>query len=388
MKIRILTLGLLLVSLIANAQTKIFIPRYVKMPKDSLVKSQIITDLNNFLTETQKENSLNKYVLPSQKVETYILVDEFKGVEKSRGSEHFFKPYLNNVVKIDSNRYLVQISHIGIKDSIPYLKTMFNLIAHHKNNSFLFSSPLIENSKRWKTKIIKNFTFKYKDTLNIEKSLKYVSLANEFDKKLKSNNKKTILYCAKNRTELLRLIGVEYKLDYNGRSSGAFSALNENEQLIILGNDNEKFDDFDPHDLWHDRLSLVISRRKVNKHVDEACAYFYGGSWGLSWNEIFNLFMQRVVSDKKDIDWMYYKENRSNFADTQAEHLMVDYVVTALIVKKIERKKGFEGVWRLLNSGKYEKGNEKYFKALDEIIGVNKKNYNKEVWKLIKKENK
>ena len=68
--------------------------------------------------------------------------------------------------------------------------------------------------------------------------------------------------------ELLQLIGVDYKLDYNGRTSGVFSALNKNEQLIVLGNNNGMFNNFDPHDLWHDRLSLVISRRKVNNPVD------------------------------------------------------------------------------------------------------------------------
>ena len=370
-----------------NQSTPISIPNYVKLLEDSILSNQLITDLNSFMIAAQKANEENEYVLPSQRIETNILIDEFKGIERSRGFKdaHFYKPYLKNVIKLAENQYLIQLSHIGVNDSIPYLRTSYNLIAHQENGSFLFSSPLVLNTKDWKSKTIENCTFYYKKTLNTEEANSYVKRAAEFDAKLGSTNKTTKLYCAKNRTELLKLIGVDYKLDYNGRTSGVFSALNGDEQLLVLGNDNEDFNHVDPHDLWHDRLSLVISRRKVNKPVDEGCAYLYGGSWGLSWDDIFNQFMNKIGSDKKS-DWLFYKENSTNFVANKRERLMVDYVVTALIIQKIEKEKGFSGVWQLLNAGPYEKGNENYFKVLNELLHINKKNYNKEVWKLIKQE--
>ncbi|MBE7692242.1 hypothetical protein [Tenacibaculum finnmarkense] len=389
MKLKIL---LLLIIILPNinvfAQTEISVPKFIQLPKDSIQSRELISTLNKFLTSTQEANNDNIYVYPKDKIETYILIDEFKNIEKSRGfkNEHFYKPYLTNVIKLDSTKFLLQISHIGVSDSIPYLRSEFKLIAHKIDETFLFSSPLKENTKNWSTKTIDNFTFYFKNNLNIDKANNYVELSNTFDKKLKSKNKITKLYCAKNRTELLRLIGVDYKLDYNGRTSGVFSALNGNEQLIVLGNNNETFDNFDPHDLWHDRLSLVISKRKVNKPVDEGCSYLYGGSWGMSWDRIFKRFMKKVANNK-DANWIYYKENKTNFGESQAEHLMVDYVVNALIIQKIEKEKGFSGVWELLNCGKYEKGNENYYNALNKITGISKKNYNKEIWKLIKNEN-
>jgi len=390
MKLKVILLLIVILPYInISAQTEINVPKFIQLPKDSIQSGELISTLNKFLISTQETNNDNIYIYPNDKVETYILVDEFKNIEKSRGfkNEHFYKPYLTNVIKLDSNKYLLQISHIGVSDSIPYLRSEFKLIAHKTGKTFLFSSPLKENTKNWKTKTIDNCTFYFKDTLNIDNANSYVKLSNVFDEKLNSKNNKTKLYCAKNRTELLKLIGVDYKLDYNGRTSGVFSALNGKEQLIVLGNNNETFDNFDPHDLWHDRLSLVISRRKVNKPVDEGCSYLYGGSWGMSWSTIFKRFMEKVANNK-DIDWTYYKENKTNFGKSQAEHLMVDYVVNALIIRKIEKEKGFSGVWELLNCGKFEKGNENYYNALNQIIGISKNNYNKEVWKLIKKENK
>ena len=47
---------------------------------------------------------------------------------------------------------------------------------------------------------------------------------------------------------------------------------------------------FDPHDLWHERLRLVMKSEVINRPVDEGCAYLYGGSWGYTWQEIITKF--------------------------------------------------------------------------------------------------
>ena len=64
---------------------------------------------------------------------------------------------------------------------------------------------------------------------------------------------------------------------------------------MALGNDNASFENFDPHDLWHTRLSMVISRRAVDHSVDEGCAYLYGGSWGYTWDEILKAFKKGMI---------------------------------------------------------------------------------------------
>jgi hypothetical protein len=127
---------------------------------------------------------------------------------------------------------------------------------------------------------------------------------------------------------------------------------------------------------------LVISRQKVNKSIDEACAYLYGGSWGITWKEIFNKFKLKIASNK-DANWIDYIEKQVNFGESQEKHLMVDYVLNALIVQKIEKEKGFDGVWEFLNCGVSEKGNENYYKALEKLTGITKANYNEKIWELI-----
>jgi hypothetical protein len=126
----------------------------------------------------------------------------------------------------------------------------------------------------------------------------------------------------------------------------------------------------------------------INKPVDEGCAYLYGGSWGISWSQILKTFKEKVSSNP-NTDWLVLFDGKQlNFGDSKEKHLMADYVVNALIVEKLEKEKGFPAVKELLSCGKYEKGNENYFKALEKLTGINKSNFNESVWALIKKSGK
>jgi hypothetical protein len=356
----------------------------ILLPKDSLETKQLITSLNNLLIAKEKPNEENAFVWNKENVETYVLLDEINAIEKSEKfkDDFFYKPYLMNVVKLNENEYYTQISYIGVNENIPMLRASFELIAHKSNNSFLFSSPLLKNTKDWKTEKVGNNIFHYKKTINKSKTVEFNKLASTFDKKLNAINKITEFYCCENFTELQKLIGVTYKNDYNGQTQNNLNSTFGDKKLILLGNNSESFNDFDKHDLWHDRLSLVISRRKVNKPIDEACAYLYGGSWGISWTDIFKQFKIKIATNKES-DWTNYNENQVNFGESQEKHLMVNYVVNALLVQKIEKEKGFAGVWEFLNCGKFEKENENYYKALEKLTGINKGNFNEKIWELI-----
>ncbi len=379
------TIILLFIALMANAQTsKLIVNSNIRLPQDSVQSEILITALNDFLIAAQNSNEENDLVLPSEKIETYILLDEINGVEKSGKFEddHFYKPYLTNIVQLKNEKYLLQISYIGINEGVPLLRASFELIANKDNDAFLFSSPLLRNTKNWETSIVGNSIFHYKDSINERQTVAYEKYTSLFDKKLSSVGKITELYCTENFTELLRLIGVDYKLDYNGRESGTFGSIVGDRKLIVQGNGNASFDSFDPHDLWHSRLSLVISRRLVNRPIDEGCAYLYGGSWGISWEDILARFKTKVANDK-NADWADYKENPVDFGESHESRLMVDYVINALIIEKLEREKGFSAVWEFLNCGKYEKGNDNYYKVLEKLTGISKSNYNKKVWKIV-----
>lgn len=386
MKIRLqLIIFLLFTTVLTNAQIKYLqINSSIILPKDSIESKNILNSLENFLIDCQNSNEENKFVLEAEKVETFIMLDEIRGIEKNSKlkTDFFYKPYLTNVVLLSENKYFIQVSYIGFKDEIPILRASFDMIAHKVNDAFVFSSMLKYNTKEWKQKIVNNNNFYYKKKLNKQKLKEFTTLSQKFDTKLKSKNTITEYYCTDNLIELQKLIGVSYKLDYNSQSESVWSSSYNNRKIIILGDGNSEFSKFDPHDLWHDRLSLVISRKLVYKPVDEAYAYLYGGSWGMSWKEILASFKEKVANNKS-IDWKEIKEKPYDFGESKEKHLMADYVVNALIIQKLENEKGFDAVWQLLNCGKWEKGNQKYYEILERLTGITINNYNEKVWQLI-----
>ena len=375
---------LLLGTLFANSQTNsLKLNPNIILPKDSITSKKLTTSLNNFLISAQKSNEENKFVFEGQKIETFIQLDEIKGIEKNEQykDEFFYKPYLTNVVLQKDNNYLIQVSYIGIAANTALLRASFEFIAYNANNSFTFSSPLLQNTKNWKVQKVGNNIFHYQNSINKNKLKEFNKLASTFDLKLQLMNKITDYYCCENIIEMQKLIGVNYKSDYNGRTESVWSSSFIDRTLIILGNNNSNFNEFDPHDLFHDRLSLVIPRNKVNKSVDEGCAYLYGGSWGFSWSEIFKSFKEQIVNNK-NTNWIDIKETPKMFMTGNYPN-SADNIVNALLVKKIEKEKGFKGVWELLNVGPFKKGNEKYYNTLEKLTGITKFNYNEKINELI-----
>src|SRR5207248_259488 len=162
----------------------------------------------------------------------------------------------------------------------PVLRASFRLMAKRKEGRFYFYSPLKQNTVSWKTRKINNITFHFKDTLYAADAKNYLKTVTFYDKKLKAAPEPIEFYYCDNLSEVLQIAGVDYKTDYNGLKYNDLTSHENNSTLEVNGGYNEKIR-FDPHDLWHDRLHRVVSVEKINRPVDEGCAYLYGGSWGI-----------------------------------------------------------------------------------------------------------
>lgn len=365
-------------------KSSILVQPNIVLPKDSIISNKLIKSLNGFLSLKDRANNENSFVLKEDLLETSVLLDEMKGIEKSGKfkDDNFYKSYLTNLVPLKDSNFLIEFSYIGVNENSPIVVASFEVLAKLKDDKFYFLSPLKRNTFLWKAKTIEGVTFHYKTSLNEKVVKDYVKNVTQFDKKLKSNIKTIEWYGFDDMNDMLKGIGVSYKLLYNSRTSSTFTAKENNSLLIASGSDNSNFDSFDPHDLWHERLYNVIPKSGVNKPVDEGCAYIYGGSWGISWKQILNTFKEKVSSNKS-IDWLATYEDFYDFGESKEKHLLVPYVINALIIEKLEKEKGFAAVMELLSCGKYQKGNENYYTALEKLTGINKSNFNERIWKLI-----
>jgi hypothetical protein len=202
-----------------------------------------------------------------------------------------------------------------------------------------------------------------------------------YNKKLGIYDSPIEYYYCDNFTEVQQILGIDYKLDYNGIKNNSLSSNENGVSLEINGGYSDRFR-FDAHDLWHARLRVVMDRAIIYRPVDEGCAYLYGGSWGYTWDEIMARF-KNYVANNPNADWINLYTTSAKFADDD-KPMYVAYVLNALIVKDIEHKQGFTPVMGLLGCGPRQNGDENYFAALKKITGIDKADFNAKMWELVK----
>ena len=135
-------------TLIQGQSNAIIILQNINLPKDTVVNKGIISALNGFLNLKEKANNENIFILNEDLLETSILLDEMKGIEKSDKfkDDNFYKGYLTNLVQLDKSNYLIQLSYIGINENTPILVASFEVLCKQKENQFYISSPLKKNT--------------------------------------------------------------------------------------------------------------------------------------------------------------------------------------------------------------------------------------------------
>jgi hypothetical protein len=329
-----------LLSLFSYGQTKI---------KDT---AMLLRSLDRFLSQEKTDH-----------LDTQLLLDEMRGFRR-------MKPYLDNVMETGPDNYLLQLSYKGATGDTG----RFKFLARQEADSFAFTPTFLVQTVLWNVRRIDNMLFIYKRDFDEVKARQLQRMISYYDKKIGAPEQQIEFYCCDNFTEVLKLVGVEYKAIYNGYDHLSLSAYSNNKTLMVNASE------VDPHDLWHERLHHIISTQVINKPVDEGCAYLYGGSWGIEWKEILATFKQYAADNK---DWLDLYVQEKNFVEGP-KRLNVAYMINALIVQQLEKEKGFEAVKQLLCCGKREKGDENYFKALEQITSINKTNFNARVNKLLR----
>lgn len=369
-----------------NAQIKtVIVGDNILLPRDTTVKQELLTSLNGFLAQTDKPNKENSFVRSEDLLATSALLDEMKDLSMSNKykDSNFYRPYLTNATRLNDSSFLIQLSYIGVHENNAALRASFTLLATKKEHRFYFNSPLQQNTIAWKMQQINNVKLHYKNSFNEAKANDFFIMVARYDKKLNAPEIPTDFYCADDFHEVLQLIGVDYKSDYNGYAHNSETAEENNQHLNINGVFTSEFLNADPHDTWHERLHKVLSPTIINRPVDEGTAYLYGGSWGLSWQEILNKF-KTYAQENPNADWLGLYNESKNFDPKGKYPLNVDFAINALVAQKIEQEHGFPAVIELLSCGKKEKDNANYFKALEKISGISKQHFNEQIWALIK----
>ncbi|MCB0430853.1 MAG: hypothetical protein H6585_12070 [Flavobacteriales bacterium] len=372
----------------ALGQSSISLQPGLKLPDDSVIARNLMHDLSDFLDHIAKDQPDNPRIAAEGKAETLDLIDEIKGIGASEAhqDDQFYKPVLLNVTPEDEHSFLVQLAYMGAADSKGELRALFELQAHTGNDRhFTFSSPVSIFTGHWKTFHTPHVVWRYKEHLDTTLAKDYDQYLDAYNRKLDMATSNIHIYCCNNAAEALRVMGVSYKRDYAGMPSISLTSGDGNTMAMITSEFGNRFGAFDLHDTWHGCLYRKMPFAQVNRPVDEGCAYLYGGSWGISWVDIYQLFYKEVAG-KKNVNWFEQYEAMDNFSANAKEKLITTYVINALIVQKLEKEKGFQAVMELLRSTPMKQDQTAYLASLEKLTGINKKNFNKEIGKLVEAE--
>ncbi|MBX2817809.1 MAG: hypothetical protein KTR24_17520 [Saprospiraceae bacterium] len=377
--------------LIALATSTLFGQQYdvltvqedIVLPEDSLESASLLHALDAFLSGAHK-NSL-QHGVPN--AETQILVDELIDIPQNDALDDstFFTPHLTNVVPLDTSTFGLHVAYLGVNEQTPILRAHFEFIAKRIDGDFTIESPLAVRTQNWKSWKLQNHVFHFPYDIDEEKLQRFADFVIFCDTKLDNNEKQSHYYLCKDEINPLELFGVHYKSDYNGDPTITRWSSGDKVKLLWVANEARVYD-YNLHDLWHNRLGQVVSRRDVHRRVDCHIATLYGGLWGLSWEELFPMFSKRYVVES-NVDWLDHKWKKSHFVTQGGRKNYTDDFVGALLIRKIEREQNFEGVWKLLKT-KRTKDEAEYFSVLESLVGITKDNYNLEVNVLIEEEMK
>ncbi len=366
-----------------SAVQTLIIPQGIRLPKDSLVAAGLIGSLRGWLDQRNKSDSLNEYL--SGGAATSVLMDELRNIDwwNKRDSASNCRCYLGNVVFLDSTKCRVQLNYMGLRKDTPVLRACCTVVARREGDKWTVSSTLEENTTGWKTRKIGNCVFHYKKAINAEKAGAFVRGIASYDKRLGVSGVKIDFYSCDDKLEATKLIGEDYRLEYNGSGLLEFSSDYGDRTVVVSGEPMvDGFNTWDTHDWWHARLHRVVSSKTINRPVDEGMAYLYGGSWRIyAWADVLTMFKAYAAANP-NADWLALYKNGTNFS-IKPWPLGVANVINSLIVQRLEKEKGFSATLPLLTSGQRQTGDANYFAALKQVVGVDEAGFNGYVNELI-----
>jgi len=374
-------LCLLMVGVI-NAQSQILKPAFLNCKTDSSTKSKIFTSLDTLFNQI-KNGKIDLALIYKENAELCISTfKSFSGIEESKKDSiaDFYKEQLINIYPISANEYWISIAFIGSKNNEdPVLKNIINLIAVNVDNNIAFSLPTRYLTKTWKTKFVGDITYFYRGKINIGRAKRFNNKNTEIANRLGLKPERLSFYMCDNYQEIIRLLGCEYDIESNGETRDGFGVV---AKTIFSIMNNEDFS----HDIFHFYSAKIRGDIMRNRTAEEGIAY----SWG---NAYYTKADGEMIEQKELIHNLkiYLNENpyaslldlfnkNTKIFNHLASEISVKSTISSLLCDEVERQKGIDGIKALIKCGR---GDDNYFKTVNDLIAINQTNFDTEVMRLI-----
>ncbi|GFD83005.1 hypothetical protein MHM83_09265 [Tenacibaculum sp. Mcav3-52] len=369
------------------AQETVIIPKFLFNPMDSITKQSFNKSLESFFFELTKGKVNENLLTPKRKKLTSSQLQKLVDYEIRKDSlalKYKDKKLINIYPLSDKNKYFISISYNYQKpNSETILLYIVNLIATKDNDKFTFSIPLDYLTRYWKTQTFGNITYHFRNFINTDRAKIFNKKNSEIANKLGVLPEKFDFYMTENFQEISKLLGYGYSLFSNGKYRDGYGV--DSKTIFAIMN-NEDFS----HDIFHYYSGKINKRSNRNWITEEGIAYLWGNAYYTDKKGEMITHKRLVVELKKYLSknpsislYKLFKSNKKIFTNIAPES-SVRSTISGIIAKEIEIKKGNKAILKLINAGRKNKL-ENYLKTINQLIGINKENFNVRVKKLIEK---
>jgi hypothetical protein len=293
------------------------------------------------------------------------------GIYGNVKNDSLYSPQLINLHANGSDQYIVSIAYIGNNT----LKAIVNFEATIHADRIIFSIPLFYLTRNWKIKKVGRITYHYADHVNLKRATIFNKNNTRIADKLGLPSENFDFFLVDNYFDILELLGYSYDSETAGHENDGFGPVNGFVFSIVH---NEDFS----HDLFHYYAEKVRTHSR-NSAAEEGIAYSWGNAYYtdengemISQRQLVNLLKQYLLN-KSNISLLDLFNKNPSIFPSKAK---VRSLLASLISDEVERRKGIIGIKALIDCGG---GDDCYFKAVNQLIGVNVANFDVEVKRLL-----
>ncbi|MCX6270947.1 MAG: hypothetical protein NTU44_06955 [Bacteroidetes bacterium] len=365
-----------------NAQTSIFKPNLLKYEMDSLTKTKILTSLDSLFSQIKRGKIDDNLINKDNSELSISTFKSFSGIEENKQDSipDFYKKQLLNIYQISTNQFWITLAFIGNKNiETPILKNIINLVVTNTANNITFSIPAKYLTNTWNRKTVGNVTYIFRSKINLDRATLFNAKNTRIATKLGLQPEKLNFYLCNNYQEILQLLGYEYDLDANGQTRDGYG-VDANTIFSIMNNE-----DFS-HDIFHYYSAKIRGDIKRNRTVEEGIAYSWGNAYYTKANgemveqkELLQELRNYLKANTKTSLLEIFNNDTKIFSNLPAE-ISVKSTIASLLCDEVERKKGLEGIITLIKCGR---GDDNFFKTLNDLTSINQNNFDIQVMKLI-----
>ena len=350
------------------------------------LEDAFLEDLNQFLDKY--ETAEDDFNLTDDKFLNDVLEELSYYENKGKDSTQYITRELINYNPLAKNKMTLQLASYLEDSTNKELISIWNLIAHRTDTGYTFSSPIDYYTHHWKTQKVGNIYYHFRDSIQLERAIIFADKNKDFSTKFKKPEQEIHFYMTPNYQEILKLIGIDYCKNAIGKIRDGWGVVGGNIIFSIMNNE-----DFS-HDLFHFYAGTKHERKSRNWVTEEGVAYSWGNAYYTTKSgemadqkELVQIFKahQAKNSDFNLLDLFEnnFYDDESGIYDHMAPDFKVGRLLCSLICDAVEEKHGMEGLNQLIACGSEPDRFTAFFKTTNELIGLNKVNFNDKVQTLL-----